>query len=157
MPVKEVFTPYESHVLWAAVQIDGAKLREMKTTPAEFCTKLGELVFRSKRGMDIHRLLIVGDDIDVYNFHDVMWAFTTRCRPGQHEYLFEDVRAFPLTPYMSQGPEPKLRGGKVVSDCLLPVEYTTGPNWETADFEHAYPEDVKAKVLKDWKLMGFET
>jgi phenacrylate decarboxylase len=71
------------------------------------------------------------------------------------EVFYKDMCGFPLIPHMSHGSGPSIRGGKVVSDALLPCEYTTGANWEAADFEHSYPEHVKEKVLKPWGEMRF--
>jgi hypothetical protein len=48
------------------------------------------------------------------------------------EMFFEDVRGFPLIPYMSHGNGSPTQGGKVVSDALLPTEYTTGADWQAA-------------------------
>jgi hypothetical protein len=45
----------------------------------------------------------------------------------------------------------------VVSDALIPVEYTTGRNWVAADFENSYPEEVKRKVLANREAMGFSS
>jgi phenacrylate decarboxylase len=153
-PVLEVFTLYESQVIWAAVQVDRASLRNLKTNAKDFCNKIGNLVFRHKCGMQIHRLLVVGEDINPYNFEDVMWSYATRCRPQMDEFHFEDVQAYPLVPYMSHGPGTKLTGGKVVSNCLLPGEYTSDQNWVTCDFQNGYPEQVKEKVLERWDRFG---
>ncbi|KAF5020194.1 hypothetical protein F66182_7759 [Fusarium sp. NRRL 66182] len=156
LPIKEAFTPFESQVTWVALQVDTQKLRLLNTNPEEFCRKIGYLVFRHKAGCTIHRIVLVGDDINVYDFKDVIWAFCTRCRPGMDEYLFEDVAGFPLIPYMSYGNGAPNRGGKVVSDCLMPVEYTTGRNWEAADFENSFPEGVKERVCSRWEALGFD-
>ncbi|KAJ6117742.1 hypothetical protein N7512_007467 [Penicillium capsulatum] len=155
LPVTDAFAPFESQVTWVALCIDTARLREMKTTSKDFSQKVGGVVFNHKAGYTIHRLVLVGDDIDVYHGPDVMWAFSTRCRPNLDETFFEDVRGFPLIPYMSHGNGPPTMGGKVVSDALLPVEYTTGRDWQAADFANSYPEDLKAKVLANWTRMGF--
>ncbi|KAJ5972708.1 uncharacterized protein N7479_002626 [Penicillium vulpinum] len=155
LPVTDAFTPFESQVTWLALRIDTAKLREMKTTTKEFSKKVGDLVFNCKAGGTTHRIVLCGDDIDVYNGKDVMWAFSTRCRPGLDETFFEDVRGFPLIPYMSHGNGSPVKGGKVVSDALLPCEYTIGKDWEAADFESSYPEEIKQKVLANWTKMGF--
>lgn len=154
-PIKEAWSPFESQVTWVALQVDTVKLRERKTTPEAFCRQIGDAVFRTKSGCTIHRLLLVGEDIDVYNFKDVIWAFCTRCRPGMDEFIFEDCPGFPLIPYMSHGNGNPLRGGKIVSDCLLPVEYTTGKNWETADFQSSYPKELQQSVLNRWAGWGF--
>lgn len=135
--------------------MDTAKLRGLRTNSADLRKKMGDLIFSEKAGYTIHRLVLVGEDIDVYNGKDVMWAFCTRCRPGMDETLYEDVREFPLIPYMSKGNGPATKGGKIVSDALMPVEYTTGKNWETADFENSFPKNIKEKVRDNWAKMGF--
>ncbi|KAK7418141.1 Ferulic acid decarboxylase 1 [Neonectria punicea] len=155
LPIIEAFSPFESQVTWVALQVDTNKLRDMKTTPEAFCRNIGEIVFNHKAGYTIHRLVVVGDDIDIYNFKDVIWAFCTRCRPGTDEYNFENVRGFPLIPYMSHGNGSPTTGGKVVSDCLMPVEYTTGKDWEAADFKESFPADVQARVLEMWETYGY--
>jgi len=155
LPIKEAFSPFESQITWVVLQVDTSKLRAMKTSPEAFCRKIGDVVFNEKAGRIVHRLLVVGDDIDVYDFKDVMWAFSTRCRPGLNEYHFEDVKGFPLIPYMSHGAGPIDKGGKVVSDCLLPVEYTTGKDWEAASFKESYPKELQKNVLDRWESLGF--
>ncbi|KAK6206546.1 Ferulic acid decarboxylase 1 [Pestalotiopsis sp. IQ-011] len=157
LPIKQAFSPFESQVTWVALQVDTAALRASKMSPKDFCQQVGDVVFRHKVGYTIHRLVLVGEDIDIYDFKDVMWAFCTRCRPGTDEVFFEDVAGFPLIPYMSHGNGPFNRGGKVVSDALLPVEYTTGRDWEAADFKNSFPAEVQDKVLANWNKYGFSS
>ncbi|KAM3542850.1 hypothetical protein ARSEF1564_004231 [Beauveria bassiana] len=155
LPITDAFAPFVGQSTWVSLKVDTAKLRTMKTTAKDFSERIGNLIFRDKAGVSIHRLILVGDDIDVYDDRDVLWAFSTRCRPGMDEHVFEDVPGFPLIPYMGHGNGKADRGGKVVSDALLPCEFTTGREWITTDFKHAYPEEVKSKVLKNWEAMGF--
>ena len=155
LPIKEACSPFESQVTWVVLQVDTTKLREMKTTSEAFCRQIGDLVYNHKVGYTIHRLVVVGDDIDAYDFKDVIWAFCTRCHPGLDEYHYEDVPGFPLIPYMSHGNGQPNRGGKVVSDCLLPIEYREPKDWEAADFKNSYPAEVQKKVLDQWSAWGF--
>lgn len=127
----------------------------MKTNSKEFSKRIGDFVFSHKAGLTMHRIILVGDGIDVYDGKDVMWAFSTRCRPNMDETFFEDVPGFPLIPYMGHGNGPAIKGGKVVSDALMPSEYTTGRDWVAADFKNSYPEELKAKILASWESMGF--
>ncbi len=60
-----------------------------------------------------------------------------------------------LLPFMAHGNGDPRIGGKVVSDALMPAEYTTGRDWETADFAHSYPAEVQEKVLSSWSRFGF--
>jgi phenacrylate decarboxylase len=61
LPVTDAFAPFESQVTWVALQIDTARLREMKTACAEFSKTVGDLVFNHKAGYTIHRLVLVGE------------------------------------------------------------------------------------------------
>lgn len=155
LPVVEAFAPFETQVTWVALKIDTSKLRDLKTTPAKFRQLVGETVFSTKAGLTIHRLVLVGEDINVYNFKDVLFAFSTRCRPETDETFFQDCPGFPLIPYMSHGTAHPNKGGKVVSDALLPVEYTSSPDWELADFKHSYPQELQDKVNRAWQRIGF--
>jgi UbiD family decarboxylase len=156
LPITDAFAPFESQVTWVALKVDTAKLREMKTDSKTFSQRIGDLVFNDKVGYTIHRLILVGDDIDVYDGKEVLWAFSTRCRPFDDEVLFPEVPAFPLIPYNGHGAHNPVKGGKVVSDALLPVEYTAGANWQTASFAKSYPKEIQDRVKKQWKAMGFD-
>ncbi|KAH8705940.1 UbiD decarboxylyase family [Talaromyces proteolyticus] len=155
LPIKEAMAQFETQVTWVALQVDTEKLRQFQWTPQDFRKRVGDLVFSHKVGYTIHRLVLVGEDIDVYNFKDVIFAFSTRCRPKTDELFYEDCRGFPLVPYMSHGSASPTVGGKVVSDALLASEYKTGVTWEIADFKHSYPEGLQKSVVDRWQLWGF--
>ncbi|KAF4990286.1 hypothetical protein FDECE_14429 [Fusarium decemcellulare] len=156
LPITDAFAPLETMATWCALQVDIDRLAEMKMDPKEFCDKLGRIAFNNKSCMLITRILLFGHDVDVRNFKDIVWALVTRCRPGQDEYLFDDVPSFPMTPYMSHGRGDPKRGGKVISDCLFPMEYEGKREFSGVDFERSYPEHVKDKVRSNWTSMGFE-
>ncbi|KAK8927921.1 Ferulic acid decarboxylase 1 [Metarhizium anisopliae] len=137
-------------------RVDVKKLAEMRTTPEEFCNKIGNLAFNDKSSMLMNRIMLFGNDVDVGNFRDIMWALATRCRPGQDEYVFDDIPVLPLTPYMSHGRGNPTRGGKVVSDCLFPMEYEGKTSFRACDFERSYPEEIKERVRSNWTAMGFD-
>ncbi|KAF5537679.1 3-octaprenyl-4-hydroxybenzoate carboxy-lyase [Fusarium phyllophilum] len=156
LPIKEANCPLETYATWCALQVDTEQLGDMKTGSAELCKRIGDLAFRNKSCMLVNRIILVGDDVDVFEWNDVMWALVTRCRPGKDETLFEEVRGHPITPYMSHGPHGNpTQGGKVISDCLMPIEYQGKTNFRECSFNKSYPEDVKNKVREGWKDMGF--
>ncbi|KAK9438222.1 Carboxylyase-related protein [Metarhizium brunneum] len=155
-PVIDAFAPLETYATWCALKVDVEKLAEMRTTPEEFCNKIGNLAFNDKSSMLMNRIMLFGHDVDVGNFRDIMWALATRCRPGQDEYVFDDIPVLPLTPYMSHGRGDPTRGGKVVSDCLFPMEYEGKTSFSACDFERSYPEEIKERVRSNWTAMGFD-
>lgn len=141
---------------WCALQVDCQRLAQLQTNSKDFCQRLGDVIFHNKSTMLINKVILVGDDVDVYDLKEVMWAYSTRCRPGHDEYPFDDVAGFPLTPYMSHGGGNAMRGGKIISDCLLPMEYEGKRSFKKVNFENSYPTEVKDKVKAQWLEMGFE-
>jgi UbiD family decarboxylase len=85
-------------------------------------------LFRHKVGCTIHRLVLVGEDIDVYDSKDTIFAFSARCRPETDELFYQGRLGIPLVPYMSHRSRSPTTGEKVVSDALLPFEYKTSRN-----------------------------
>ena len=156
LPIKEASACLETMGTWCALQVDGPKLRALKTKSKDFVKRIGDIIFANKSTMLLNKIILVGDDVDPYDFKEVMWAYSTRCRPGHDEYPFDDVAGFPLTPYMSHGRGDKHRGGKIISDCLLPMEYEGGRIFTKVDFETSYPEEVKRRVKGRWVEMGFD-
>ncbi|EGZ23463.1 hypothetical protein PHYSODRAFT_258069 [Phytophthora sojae] len=157
LPIIDAHSPLVSQVTWVVLKVDTAKLRAMGTDSKTFRKQVGDLVFNEKAGYTIHRIVLVGDDIDVFDEADTMWAFSTRCRPYDDETFFPGGAGRPRTAWTSSfGP----KGPNVdipTSRTCAPTEYTNGRDWVAASFKESYPEDVKNKVLFEWKCMGFET
>ncbi|CZR54262.1 uncharacterized protein PAC_04145 [Phialocephala subalpina] len=127
LPVTDTFALFEARVTWVALKVDIQKLAAMDTAAKEFQRKVGDLVFYDKAGYNIHRLVLRGPDIDVYDSKDIM----------------------------THGTGPADKGGKVVSDALMPEEYEGEQHWELASFKHSYPEPLQASVNARWKKWGF--
>ncbi|KAM3520428.1 hypothetical protein NHJ13051_006872 [Beauveria bassiana] len=154
-PVIDAFAPLETYATWCALKVDVKKLAELRTTSKEFCNKIGNLVFNDKSAMLMNRIMLFGHGVNVRDFKDIMWGLATCCRPGQDEHLFEDIPVLPPTPYMSHGRGNPTRGGKVVSDCLFPMEYEGKTSFRGCEFERSYPEEVKERVRSNWTAMEF--
>ncbi|CAG8214165.1 unnamed protein product [Penicillium olsonii] len=151
LPIKTAWVPHQPHAMWAGLQVDTAALREQKWTREAFCKAVGDVVWKSHAAVAISRLILVGEDIDVFNFDDLLWAYTTRCRPGQDDYLSEDVPGFYLMPFMSHGPGDPFKGGKVVSDALFTAQYEHDKfKFTEAGFRGGYTQEVRDLVNKNW-------
>ncbi|KAG6989501.1 Ferulic acid decarboxylase 1 [Fusarium oxysporum f. sp. conglutinans] len=156
LPIQDACASLETHGTWCALKVDIQGLALMKTSSKDFCEEIGRVAFNDKSAFFMTRILLIGDGVDVYDFKDVIWAWVTRSRPGQDDYAFEDVPGLVLIPYMSNGRGHRRRGGKMVSDCLLPTEYEGRRGFQSVDFQHSYPEDLQARVRSNWTDMGFD-
>lgn len=141
-PILDANAPLEMMGTWCALKVDTAALAASKTNPKELCESLGQAVFRNKSSMLTNRILLFGPDVGIYSLRDILWALATRCRPGQDEFVFEDVPSFPLTPYMCYGGGSVRTGGKTIMDCLFPMEYRGEKTFHSVDFATSYPEGV---------------
>lgn len=154
--IMEAFTPYEGVALWLALKVNTKELAKLNTTSRDFCKRVGDIVFSSKTGFIIQEVILVSEDIDIFDFRKLIWAYVTRHAPGDDQYFFEEYRAFPLAPFISQGPRAKtLKGANCVTDCLFPQQYKPeGVEFVTCDFD-GYHDSIKEKVLKNWAAYGY--
>ncbi|MGK2695317.1 UbiD family decarboxylase [Serratia surfactantfaciens] len=155
LPVDFVWCSYEAATCWAVLSIDIEKLAGMKTNAADFADKVAEIVFGSHAGYLIPKLILVGNDIDIVDIDQVVWALATRSHPARDHFLFPGVREFPMVPYLTEEDKARGSGGKAIINCLFPEQFSGVTRAGTASFRHAYPEQVRAKVEANWKQYGF--
>lgn len=153
--VEDVFTPYEAQALWLAVKINVDELAKLNTTSEELRKLVGDFLFPLKPASIIHEVVLFADDVDIFDFRQVIWAYVTRHTPIDDQTPFEQYPAFPLAPFISQGPRMKTKlGGKVVTDCLFPQQYKNNDLKFVACHYGSYDEKVKSKVDKLMESYG---
>ncbi|ODV87919.1 hypothetical protein CANARDRAFT_54491 [[Candida] arabinofermentans NRRL YB-2248] len=155
VPVLEAFTPYQCQALVLALKIDLKKLRDLKTNPKDFSKWIGDLLLPHKPCFIIHEIILFGDDIDIFSFRDVAWAYATRHAPVYDMVEYSEVKAFALAPFVNQSDlMKKVQGGKSVTNCILHSQYEREVEFVRCDFS-GYPEEIKDKVLSKWSTYGF--
>ncbi|MCL4519674.1 MAG: UbiD family decarboxylase, partial [Thaumarchaeota archaeon] len=87
--------------------------------------RAGELAIRS-RGVYLDRFIVlVDDDIDPTNIHDVLWAISTRCEPSTGITVYPNLDGSTLDPLVS--PERSARGdfthSKAVINACKPFQW----------------------------------
>ncbi|CAI4371538.1 AAC_HP2_G0013480.mRNA.1.CDS.1 [Saccharomyces cerevisiae] len=157
LPILDAFMPYEAQALWLILKVDLKGLQALKTTPEEFCKKVGDIYFRTKVGFIVHEIILVADDIDIFNFKEVIWAYVTRHTPVADQMAFDDVTSFPLAPFVSQSSRSKtMKGGKCVTNCIFRQQYERSFDYITCNFEKGYPKGLVDKVNENWKRYGYK-
>ena len=103
------------------------------------------------------KILVVEDDVDIFNLGEVLHAWSTRCHSGRGT-IIKEVKgsAQQLTPCYNAEERMRRDGAVVAFDVSFP------PSWDATDvpmkarFEEVYPEDIKKKVLDNWKAYGLK-
>lgn len=92
-------------------------------------------------------IIVVDDDVDPANIHEVLWAVGTRCDPASSIDILKGCLSSPLDPRIE--PEKRAQGNwtssKAIIDACRPF------HWRN-DFPpvNEISESLKAKVLERW-------
>ncbi|MDP2644106.1 MAG: UbiD family decarboxylase [Desulfobacterales bacterium] len=102
------------------------------------------------------KILVVEDDVDIFNLGEVLHAWATRCHSGRGIFIKHvEGSAQQLTPCYDQEERERRAGAAAAFDVTWP------PSWDLSDipikatFQAMYPENLKKKVLDNWKNYGF--
>jgi UbiD family decarboxylase len=112
-------------------------------------------VFLAQRRTSVHKLIIVDEDVDVYNFVEVMHSFGARCHPLRGIKVSEEQVSH-MIPNLHPDERKWGRGGVAVFDCTWPVEWDKETMVRPKISFGTYPEELKEKILKNWASDGFK-
>ncbi|WP_244244331.1 UbiD family decarboxylase HudA, partial [Pseudomonas aeruginosa] len=155
LPVDMVWCSYEAATCWAVLSIDVQRLAALGTDAAAFAARVAETVFGSHAGHLVPKLILVGNDIDVTEIDQVVWALATRAHPLHDHFAFPQIRDFPMVPYLDAEDKARGSGGRLVINCLYPEQFAGQMRAATASFRHAYPTALRRRVEERWSDYGF--
>jgi len=132
-----------------------AVIVSVKTPYAGFIHTLASAIWSSKGAVYRPYIIVVGEDVDVFNMEDVFWCLTTRLHPKRGIHVVERTTALPLLPYLS--PEEREIGitPRVVFDATFPAEWPKEAIPGIVDYERAWPSTIKEQVETRWEEYGF--
>lgn len=143
----DINIPVEMVGLFVAVSIK-------RTSQGNIATQIGHAIH--SQGWQHPLVMVVEDDVDVYNIGQVLHAIATRCNPatGMRIDAFDVSTA--LIPYLKQEERQWRKGSSALFDCTWPVEWTKENDIPPlSSFSNIYPENIREKVEKNWKRWGF--
>src|SRR5688500_20230955 len=112
--------------------------------------------------MDFKHVVVVDDDIDVWNATDVEWAIATRVQGDRDVIVIPGARAKPLDPSLAVTPPGVVPiGAKVGIDATIPegvpnerferIAYAYADRAKIADYLRGKADPVPARVATDDK------
>ncbi len=146
IPVTDVYAPPEgvTHLVIVGVKKGGA----------DMVRQIGEII-TARRAM-VNKVMVVDEDIDVFNMGEVIHAFASKCHPGRGFIIhqLEDGKANMLTPGYDREERRRMRGAAAFIDSTWPVEWPEVEVPIKSSFKTIYPKELQEKVLRDWKTYG---
>lgn len=116
---------------------------------------LSSAIWGTKSGQYKSMIIVVGEDIDVTNMDEVMWAMTTRMHPARDIHINRRTPFFPLFPFLSAEERSNSSGAAVCIDATFPFEWKEKTP-QIIDFQHAWPEETQKLVMSRWNEYGFK-
>lgn len=111
------------------------------------------------RRADVNKIIVVDDDVDPFDFNQVIHAFATKCHPTRGIFC-EDVeppRGNPLTPCYTAKERRAYRGAIALFDCTWPPEFDKMNEVPVKNsFDIMFPQELKEKVVANWASFGFK-
>lgn len=148
LEVKDVCVPAETATFLAIVSVE-------KPTD-DTAERLKNLIAAGR--VNISKVLLVDTDIDPFNLAQVIHAFSTKCHPGRGIFSSLTAGVNPLTPYLSHQERKSGTDALVVMDCTWPASWSRETDIPPrVSFNEVYPEEIKEKVLENWKKYGFKS
>ena len=145
IPVSEVYIPPESGVHMAIVSV--------RRGGPDIAQKVVEILTARRALMS--KIIVVDEDVDVFNMSAVIHAFSTKCHPerGTHVHTYEG-RANALTPAYSQEERVNQLGASVAFDATWPPDWPVGSTPIRATLDSMYSQDVQDRVNARWNKLG---
>jgi len=152
-PVTMCFAPFQGAVHTLVITVAHAAV--VATTHEKLVNDLAALLFHSRAGSVIPKIVLTTDDIDPTNVEELFWALSTMCHPVRDQYLFANEEIMPLVAYLEPEERKTARGAKMIY-CCLPAEGTPpGHERIRSSFRHLWPKEIQEKVVANWKNYGF--
>lgn len=148
IPVTDVYAPAEgvTHFVVVGVKEGGSKIAQ----------QIKEII--TARRAAINKIVVVDSDVDVFDMKQVIHALAVKCHPLNGIVANEVAagKANELTPCYSREEREHKKGAVVVFDCTWPPEWPKETLPIKSSFNEIYPQEVKDKVLKNWKDYGLK-
>ncbi len=147
VPVTDVYVPPHgvTHLIVVGVRSGGADIAK----------QVADVVWA--RRMVSPKIMIVDQDVDVFDIGQVLHAFGTKCHPARGIRIIEaDGVGNPLTPYYSRDERKRRHAATVVFDCTWPADWKAEDTPFKSSFDMIYPSELKDKVVANWSRYGFK-
>lgn len=154
LPISMAFCPFESAAHWLVITVKPS-YRERFTT-ARLVEELAGVLFKSRAGYFIPKIILFEDDVDATNLDEVVWAFATRVHPEKGRFLFPQERVLPLVGFLTPEERKTRLGAKVIYSGLPADDLPREQIPRRSSFRFLWPAEIQERVVKKWREYGFE-
>ena len=126
----------------------------LKKCDSQIVSQIVEII--QGRRVAMPKIMLVDEDVDVFNLNEVMHAFATRLHPVRGVSSNPDRTGWTLVPYLSPREREEGKVATGIYDCTWPASWTKESEIPLRmSFGNAYPEDIRKKAISLCKKYGF--
>lgn len=148
IPVGDVCIPGEMGSLVAVISV--------KKSDPMMAQKITSILHG--RRVSVPKLIVVNDDIDVFDLSEVAHALGDRLHPIRGVTTNPNSTGWTLVPYLSREERESDHVASAVWDCTWPANWSKESDIPVRmSFKTSYPEEMQERVKKQWKEYGFKS
>lgn len=155
LPISMCWMVLESACQWLLVAATPDWHERTGLDSKAFAQRIGDLIFASKAGFGVAKILLLEDDIDVTDVAQVVWAFASRAHPSHGEIYFKNEAQNILPIFLDPNEKFAFQVTKVIYNCLLADRFPATDRPKRSDLEHGWPTDIRERVLERWREYGY--
>lgn len=147
LPVTGVFSPPETGNMLIIVRI--------RTLYGNIAHVVKNIISAIEPGMP--KVMVVDDDVDIYNLNEVWHAFAAKCHPARGIRIQEPDLVNPLIPFLSTEERNHVKGASMLMDCTWPTDWPKSTDVPPRiSFRETYNKDTQESALAKWKKLGIK-
>jgi len=156
LPVTGAWMVLESACHWMLVAVSPDWHETTHLESRELAERIGKVLFETKTGFGIPKVLLVEDDFDFTDVGKTVWAFASRAHPHHGEIEFPGRAQNSLPVFLDQDEKFTYHATKVIHNCLLADRFSRGEAPVAADLAHGWPPQLAKSVMENWRRYGFK-
>jgi phenylphosphate carboxylase alpha subunit len=123
----------------------------VKVPYAHVAEDIAHVIWGTHQGPSIPYIVVVEDDVDPFNFSEVMHALVSKCHPYKGIVRMEHSPIIALIPFLSKQEQRNRSGARVFFDCTWPRDWDPEYVPQKVSFKTIFPPEVQEKVLAIWR------
>lgn len=154
-PIAGTWMVLESACHWLVIAAAPDWHERTGLASADFARRIGEVLFATKTGFGIPKVLLVEDDFDFTDVGQTVWAFASRAHPHHGTVEFPGMAQNNLPVFLDMDEKFSYHATKVVHNCLLADRFPSDARPIPADLRRGWPPEMVNHVLMNWHAYGY--
>jgi 4-hydroxy-3-polyprenylbenzoate decarboxylase len=155
LPISGAWMVLESACHWLLVAASPDWHEKTGLTSQELAQKVGGILFPTKTGFGVPKVILVEDDFDFTDVGQIVWAFASRAHPSHGEIYFQGQAQNNLPVFLDANEKFSYHATKVIHNCLLADRFAPDERPVAADLKHGWPPEIRDRVLGNWTRYGY--